>query len=60
MTGKGFDWEEFKLPIENIENLPYYEYQLFIDKLNEKIERENKKTEQGDLVEAFSFKNPKK
>jgi hypothetical protein len=53
-------WEEFKLSIENIENLPYYEYQLFIDKLNEKIERENKKIEQGDLVEAFSFSKPKR
>ena len=53
-------WEEFKLSIDNLERLPFYEYQLFIDKLNEKIERENKKIEQGDLVEAFSFTNPKR
>jgi hypothetical protein len=33
---------------------------LFIDKLNQKIERENKKNEQGDLVEAFSFSKPKR
>jgi hypothetical protein len=53
-------WDEFKLNVDNIENLPFYEYQLFIDKLNEKIERENSKNEQGDMVEAFSFKNPKR
>ena len=49
-----------QLNVDNIENLPFYEYQLFIDKLNEKIERENSKNEQGDMVEAFSFKNPKR
>jgi hypothetical protein len=53
-------WEEFKLSIDTLENLPFYEYQLFIDKLNEKIERENKKVEQGDLVEAFTFSKPKR
>jgi hypothetical protein len=53
-------WEEFKLPIDNLESLPFYEYQLFIDKLNEKIETENKKIEQGNLVEAFSFSKPKR
>jgi len=52
-------WEEFKLSIDNIEKLPYYEYQLFIDKLNSKIEDENKKSTQGDLVEAFAFSKPK-
>ena len=52
-------WEEFKLSIDNLESLPFYEYQLYIDKLNEKIERENKKSDQGDLVEAFSFSKPK-
>jgi hypothetical protein len=40
--------------------MPFYEYQIFIDKLNEKIEKENKRIEQGNLVEAFSFKNPKR
>lgn len=53
-------WDEFKLSIDHLENLPFYEYQLFIDKLNQKIERENKKNEQGDLVEAFSFSKPKR
>ena len=53
-------WEEFKLSIDTLESLPFYEYQLFIDKLNEKIERENKKVEQGDLVEAFTFSKPKR
>ena len=53
-------WDEFKLNIDNIENLPFYEYQLFIDKLNEKIEKENSIAEKGNMVEAFSFKNPKR
>ena len=53
-------WDEFKLSIDHLEELPFYEYQLFIDKLNEKIERENKKNEQGDLVEAFAFSKPKR
>jgi hypothetical protein len=52
-------WEEFKLSIDHLEFLPFYEYQIFIDKLNEKIERENKKIEQGDLIEAFSFTKPR-
>ena len=52
-------WEEYKLSIDSLEKLPFYEYQLFIDKLNEKIESENKKNAQGDLVEAFSFSKPK-
>jgi hypothetical protein len=53
-------WEEYKLSIEFLEKLPFYEYQLFIDKLNEKIETQNKKISQGDMEEAFSFTNPKK
>jgi len=48
------------LSIDYLEELPFYEYQLFIDKLNEKIERENKKVEQNGLVETFSFSNPKR
>jgi len=48
------------LSIDHLENLPFYEYQLFIDKLNEKIERENKKVEQGEMVEAFAFSKPKR
>ena len=52
-------WEEFKLSIDSLEKLPFYEYQIYIDKLNEKIEKENNKKEQGDLVEAFSLTKPK-
>jgi protoheme ferro-lyase len=47
------------LSIDTLERLPYYEYQLYIDMLNDKIEAENKKATQGDLVEAFSFHRPK-
>jgi hypothetical protein len=52
-------WEEFKLNIDNIESLPFYEYQILIDKLNKKIEENNKKVDQGDMVEAFSFSRSK-
>lgn len=52
-------WEEFKLSPDIMENLPFYEYQMYIDKINKKIEEENKKNEHGDLVEAFSFSRPK-
>ena len=52
-------WEEHNLNIETLERLPFYEYQIFIDKLNEKIEAQNKKITQGDMEEAFSFTNPK-
>jgi hypothetical protein len=52
-------WEEFKVSIESLERMPFYEYQMYIDKLNDKIEAENKKAIQGDLVEAFSFSKPK-
>ena len=31
-----------------------------IQKLNEKIEKENSIAEKGNMVEAFSFKNPKR
>jgi len=44
--------------VDSLEKFPFYEYQLFIDKLNTKIEAENKKNAQGDLVEAFSFSRP--
>jgi hypothetical protein len=52
-------WEEFKVSIDTLENLPFYEYQMYIDMLNKKIEDQNQKNAQGDLVEAFSFSKPK-
>ena len=48
-------WEEFKLDISNMENWPFYEYQLFMEKLNDKIEKENKKNASHGMSEAFSF-----
>ena len=36
-------WEEFKLSIDHLESLLFYEYQILIDKLNKKIEEGNKK-----------------
>jgi len=52
-------WEEFKLSIDFIEKIPFYEYQIFIDNLNKKIEENNKKIEKEGMIEAFSFTKPK-
>ena len=38
-----------------MENWPFYEYQLFMEKLNNKIEKENKKNASDGMSEAFSF-----
>jgi hypothetical protein len=45
--------------MDSIEKLPFYEYQIYIDKLNSKIEAENKKNSQGDMVEAFNLSQGK-
>jgi hypothetical protein len=39
-----------------IENIPYYEYQIFLDNLNKKIEVENMESQSADgLKQVFSF-----
>jgi hypothetical protein len=39
-----------------IESIPFYEYQIFLDKLNESIEKENAEIQAGDGVkQLFSF-----
>jgi hypothetical protein len=39
-----------------IENIPYYEYQIFLDNLNKKIETENMESQSADgLKQVFSF-----
>jgi hypothetical protein len=49
-------WNEHGLDPEWIENIPFYEYQIWIDKLNVSIEVENEeaRTKKG-LKEVFSF-----
>jgi hypothetical protein len=40
-----------------IENIPYYEYQIFLDGLNKKIEKDNMEAQSSDGVkELFNFK----
>ena len=39
-----------------LENIPYYEYQLFLDSVNKKIEAENLEAQSADgLKQIFSF-----
>lgn len=49
-------WKEHGLDPEWIEKIPYYEFQLWIDKLNQAIEKENKEIlEESGKKELFSF-----
>jgi hypothetical protein len=48
-------WNEHDFDISHLESLPFYEYQVFIEKLNSKIEEENKKNSSEGMVEAFSL-----
>ena len=39
-----------------IESIPYYEYQIFLDNINKKIEAENMEAQSADgLKQVFSF-----
>ena len=49
-------WKEHGLDPDWIEKIPYYEYQLWIDKLNQAVEKENKEIlEESGKKELFSF-----
>jgi hypothetical protein len=49
-------WKEHGLDPDWIERIPYYEYQIWIDKLNQAVEKENKEAlEESGKVELFSF-----
>jgi hypothetical protein len=51
-------WNEFKLAPDWIETLPYWEFQLWIDKLNEHIEKKNSENSSGDgKVQVFNLTN---
>ena len=49
-------WKEHGLDPEWIESIPFYEYQIWIDKLNEVIEQDNAQAKaDGGIKEVFSF-----
>ena len=50
-------WKEHGLDPKWVEAIPFYEYQIWIDKLNLHIEKENKQTmEDSGQVEVFNFR----
>jgi hypothetical protein len=49
-------WKEHELDPEWIENIPFYEYQIWIQKLNKVIEQENADVQaKGGLKQIFNF-----
>lgn len=49
-------WKEHGLDPEWVEKIPYYEYQIWLDKLNLAIEKENKEAlEESGKTEVFRF-----
>jgi G:T-mismatch repair DNA endonuclease (very short patch repair protein) len=49
-------WNEHKLDPEWIEKIPYYEYQIWLDKLNKVVEKQNKENqEESGQSEVFNF-----
>ena len=49
-------WKEHGLDPNWIESIPYYEYQIWIDKLNQAVERENREAlEELGKKELFNF-----
>jgi G:T-mismatch repair DNA endonuclease (very short patch repair protein) len=49
-------WKEHGLDPNWIESIPYYEYQMWIEKLNQAVERENRESlEESGKKELFNF-----
>jgi hypothetical protein len=49
-------WKEHGLDPNWIESIPYYEYQIWIDKLNQAVEKENRENlEESGKKELFNF-----
>jgi hypothetical protein len=49
-------WKEHGLDPNWIESIPYYEYQMWIDKLNQAVEKENRESlEESGKKELFNF-----
>ena len=52
-------WHEYRLDPEWVEGIPYWEYQLWIDKLNDAIEKQNQEAmTDGGKVQVFNLVNP--
>jgi hypothetical protein len=50
-------WNEHKLDPNWIESIPFYEYQIWLEKLNVAIEKQNRQVmEESGKQEVFSFK----
>ncbi len=49
-------WYEHKVDPSWLESIPFYEYQIWIDKLNDTIEKENAEAQaEGGVTQLFSF-----
>ena len=49
-------WKEHGLDPNWVESIPFYEYQIWIDKLNDAIEKENKEAlAESGKIELFNF-----
>lgn len=52
-------WHDHKLDPEWVESIPFYEYQIWVDKVNKAVEEDNKKSlEETGMKEAFNFSKP--
>jgi hypothetical protein len=49
-------WKEHGLDPNWIESIPFYEYQIWIDKLNDAVDKENKEAlSEAGQIELFNF-----
>ena len=49
-------WKEHGLDPNWVESIPFYEYQIWIEKLNKAIEKENREAlEESGQIELFNF-----
>jgi hypothetical protein len=50
-------WKEHGLDPKWVESIPFYEYQIWVDKINVYVEKENKRIqEESGQTEVFNFK----
>ena len=49
-------WKEHGLDPNWVESIPFYEYQIWVDKLNDAIDKQNKEAmEESGKIELFNF-----
>ncbi len=49
-------WKEHGLDPNWVESIPFYEYQIWIEKLNQAVEKDNKEAlEESGKIELFNF-----